>query len=123
MQPTYLDFLRELYDHVELSLSDAGLAASSSLDLNGEFFDAQTADEVADRLSVATVIVGQDWDSADPAVRRMLLHVAQLPFGTLRHLEERMRYFQARSADDKASVESGATSDGPGLTDPGRPTP
>ncbi len=101
MQPTYLDFLQELYEHVELSLSDAGLAALATLDVENGELEPQTADEVADRLTAATSIVGQDWDTTTPAMRRMLLHIAQLPFGTLRFLEQRIQQLQAPPATAK----------------------
>lgn len=98
MQPTYLDFLRELYEHVEFSLSDAGLAALATLNVENGELEPQTADEVADRLTAATSILGQDWDTTTPARRRMLLHIAQLPFGTLRFLEQRILHLQTPHA-------------------------
>lgn len=86
---TYLDILHKLYHYAGLSLADAGLAATHSLEAGGQPLDYRAADEVAARLTSATAIIGQDWDAADPTTRRMLLHVAELPSGTLRFLEER----------------------------------
>ncbi|HEY8741988.1 MAG TPA: hypothetical protein VIU62_02750 [Chloroflexota bacterium] len=85
-ETTYLSILHKLYEYTGLSLADAGLLISSSSDASGLPFDYRAADEVAFRLTAATAIVGKDWDEADGAVRRMLLHVAELPSGTLQYL-------------------------------------
>ena len=85
---TYLAILDALYRYTGLSLADAGLSATSHLEAAGAALNYQAADEVAFRLTAATAIVGKDWDDADAAVRRMLLHVAELPSGTLQYLQQ-----------------------------------
>ncbi len=85
---TYLSILRKLYQYTSLSLADAGLSATTSLEAAGTALDYRAADELAFRLTAATTIVGKDWDAADAATRRMLLHVAELPSGTLHYLEQ-----------------------------------
>lgn len=85
---TYLSLLRTLYRYTALSLADAGLSATASLEASGDALDYRVADEVAFRLTAATAIVGKDWDEADAATRRMLLHVAELPSGTLTYLQQ-----------------------------------
>jgi hypothetical protein len=87
-ETTYLTILRKLYQYTGLSLADAGLSVQSSLEAAGLAFDYRAADEVAFRLTAATAIVGTDWDEADGAGRRMLLHVAELPSGTLQYLQQ-----------------------------------
>jgi hypothetical protein len=85
---TYLTLLRSLYQYTALSLADAGLSATVALEGAGHPLDYRVADEVAFRLTAATAIIGQDWDDADAATRRMLLHVAELPSGTLQYLQQ-----------------------------------
>lgn len=84
---TYLSLLRKLYQYTSLSLADAGLMATSSLEAAGMTLDFRVADEVAFRVTAATAIIGRDWDDADATTRRMLLHVAELPSGTLQYLQ------------------------------------
>ena len=85
---TYLTILGTLYRYTDLSLADAGLSATSWLEAAGMPLNYQAADEVAFRLTAATAIIGKDWDDADAEVRRMLLHVAELPSGTLQYLRQ-----------------------------------
>ena len=85
---SYLNILGMLYRYTGLRLADAGLLATSSLENAGMSLNYQAADEVAFRLTAATAIIGKDWDEADAAVRRMLLHVAELPSGTLQYLQQ-----------------------------------
>lgn len=85
---TYFSILRTLYRYTDLSLADAGLSATSSLEAAGMPLNYQAADEVAFRLTAATAIIGRDWDEADADIRRMLLHLAALPSGTLQHLAQ-----------------------------------
>ncbi|HEV7216416.1 MAG TPA: hypothetical protein VGP33_14965 [Chloroflexota bacterium] len=85
---SYLTILGTLYRYTDLRLADAGLSATSSLESAGMPLNYQAADEVAFRLTAATAIIGKDWDDADAAVRRMLLHVAELPSGTLQYLQQ-----------------------------------
>jgi hypothetical protein len=85
---TYLSLLRRLYRYTALSLADAGLSVTVALEGAGLPLDYRVADEVAFRLTAATDIIGKDWDEADAATRRMLLHVAELPSGTLQYLQQ-----------------------------------
>jgi len=91
MEMTYLHILRKLYTRTSLSMQDAGLSATAALENEGYDLDYRAADEVAFRLTAATTVVGRDWDAADSATRRMLLHLAELPMGTLEFLEERVK--------------------------------
>jgi hypothetical protein len=88
VEMTYLTILRKLYQYTALSLADAGLSATSSLEASGLPLDYRAADEVAFRLTAATGILGRDWDEADAPTRRMLLHIAELPSGTLQYLQQ-----------------------------------
>ena len=91
MEMTYLHIIRKLYTRTSLSMQDAGLSATAALEKEGYALDYRAADEVAFRLTTATAVLGQDWDEADGATRRMLLHLAELPIGTLEFLQERLR--------------------------------
>lgn len=90
MEMTYLHLLRKLYTRTELSLHDAGLSATAELENEGYTLDYRAADELAFRLTAAPAVIGHDWDDADGATRRMLLHLAELPTGTLEFLERRV---------------------------------
>lgn len=88
VEMNYLTILHKLYQYTGLSLADAGLSATSSLEAAGLPLDHYAADEVAFRLTSATAVLGKDWDEVDAATRRMLLHVAELPSGTLQYLQQ-----------------------------------
>jgi hypothetical protein len=88
-ETNYLTILDMLYRYTNLSLADAGLSATRALEAEGLSLDHYAADEVAFRLTSATAVLGKDWDEVDAPTRRMLLHVAELPTGTLLYLQRR----------------------------------
>ena len=111
---SYLTILDTLYRYTALSLADAGLSATSSLEAAGMPLNYQAADEVAFRLTAATAIVGTDWDDADVAVRRMLLHVAELPSGTLHYLQHQsQRNVKVATSTSSTAQAASSASGGP----------
>lgn len=113
MEMTYLTILRKLFEYTGLGLADAGASATTALEAAGFTLNYQAADEVAYRLTKATAIVGRDWDQADAETRRMLLHVAELPSGTLNYL--------AQVATHPAAGTPAATRPGPRAEPPAVP--